>query len=649
VTVLLNNGPLLRAIMTRRTLRKNLMNWFPGTNIDNEEELRKKVASHQWKATSCIELLIKCAIKPIVKPFGLLLYVPEIIQRLQDVDKQIIELQKVDYEVTDVIVTFETEDGQRLALETLSCGRIDIRTQRIRSRKEEELFRGKHILDCEQPDEPSAMRYLDIDTSYMRNALQQTITFAITLGLVALGGFMVDRTRKASGPFWAGILVTSMNILIPNIAKILLIFEEHASEDDLQKSMYFKIAVFRWINTAMIAKVTTPFTRQLLGEQFDVIPAMNGIFISEMFLPPILNLLDIMGNISKHYFAPRARTVHQMLLCFKGTPYNLAEKYTDVSKIVFVAFFYSAINPPLMFLGSAALFIRYFSDKFCIMRIWSSAPYIGPKLSTFSRKYFLIPAIIIGALVCAYDFSQFPYDRICAGVTTSQGEFAIENFRDSKGNNASDVIGQNDNIVVQNETVRVCNEKKCCQEIGFDFPPIPEVLQSDEFNYMSDDQENISLVYGWTSVGLIVAFAVIAFGGALMKFIKSLFKSVYSPVGQDQKIDFSSIRDIDGYIPQVRVGSYSYPLIACDIDDIDLTLIGWTDPGTSYDEYNVTFDVNHKSISRKTKIEGSTRKYGKLRNHKDFRESADYDEDVNPIFSVVKQWDLTKSRDGLTL
>jgi hypothetical protein len=89
----------------------------------------------------------------------------------------------------------------------LSCGRIDIRTQRIRSRKEEELFRGKHILDCEQPDEPSAMRYLDIDTSYMRNALQQMTTFAITLGLVALGGFMVDRTRKASGPFWVSVLL----------------------------------------------------------------------------------------------------------------------------------------------------------------------------------------------------------------------------------------------------------------------------------------------------------------------------------------------------------------------------------------------------------------------------------------------------------
>jgi len=56
------------------------------------------------------------------------------------------------------------------------------------------------------------------------------------------------------------------NILIPNIAKILVIFEQHASEDYRQKSMYFKIAVFRWINTAMIAKVTTPFTSQLGSE-----------------------------------------------------------------------------------------------------------------------------------------------------------------------------------------------------------------------------------------------------------------------------------------------------------------------------------------------------------------------------------------------
>ena len=207
VTVLLNNGPLLRQIMTRRTLRKDLMIWFPSTDIDNEQLLQNKLASQQWKPTGCVERFIQFAIRPLVKPFGMLLHAPEIVKRLQDVDKRIIDLQTVEYEVTDVIVTFETEDGQRLALETLKCGQMDIRSQRIGSRKEEELFRGKHILDCEQPDEPSAIRYLDIDTNPMKSALQQTLTFVITIGLVALGGVMVDRTRKSSGPFWVSILL----------------------------------------------------------------------------------------------------------------------------------------------------------------------------------------------------------------------------------------------------------------------------------------------------------------------------------------------------------------------------------------------------------------------------------------------------------
>ena len=116
--------------------------------------------------------------------------------------------------------------------------------------------------------------------------------------------------------------------MIPNFAKILVIFEQHASEDERQKSMYIKIALFRWINTAVIAKLTTPLSQTLGGAKDNLTPAMNGIFISEMFLPPVLNIIDIMGNINKHFFAPRARTMHQMLLCFKGTPYNLAEKYT---------------------------------------------------------------------------------------------------------------------------------------------------------------------------------------------------------------------------------------------------------------------------------------------------------------------------------
>lgn len=121
--------------------------------------------------------------------------------------------------------------------------------------------------------------------------------------------------------------------MIPNVAKLLMLLEQHASEDDRQKSMYLKITVFRWVNTALLLKISAPLTRQLLDKDTDLIPSINALLISEMFLPPLISIIDIMGNLSKHYFAPRAKTMHQMLLCFKGTPYNLAEKYTVSSNV----------------------------------------------------------------------------------------------------------------------------------------------------------------------------------------------------------------------------------------------------------------------------------------------------------------------------
>ena len=205
---------------------------------------------------------------------------------------------------------------------------MDVRFNRRGNRPEAELFRGEKVLDVRETPEPSAIRYLDLDTTFIKSLVLQVITFSITIGLVALGGFVVHRTRQSSGPLWAGILTTTLNILIPNVVKLLMLLEKHASEGDRQKSMYLKITIFRWVNTAITVKFVTPFMSTLDSDSNDLIAAINGIFVSEMYVVPILSILDIMGNISKHFFAPRARTMQQMLLCFRGTQYNLAEKYT---------------------------------------------------------------------------------------------------------------------------------------------------------------------------------------------------------------------------------------------------------------------------------------------------------------------------------
>eukprot|EP00557_Chaetoceros_sp_GSL56_P010713 CAMPEP_0176478664 /NCGR_PEP_ID=MMETSP0200_2-20121128/1309_1 /TAXON_ID=947934 /ORGANISM="Chaetoceros sp., Strain GSL56" /LENGTH=987 /DNA_ID=CAMNT_0017874621 /DNA_START=38 /DNA_END=3001 /DNA_ORIENTATION=- len=647
VTILLNNAPLLRALLRRRTLRKNLSNLLYDIDINNEEELKKKLVSYQFQPNGWIDRILYCLARPFVKPFDMLLMPSEIMERLKQNESLIKELQEKEYEVTDVLITFETEDGQRLALDTLKSGQIDIRSQRRGNRIEANLFRGQYILDCEEPVEPSAFRYLDVDANVFKCILQQTITFGIIILLIVVASIMVRETRMSRGPAPAAILTSSMNVLIPNVAKLLIMFEQHTSEDDRQKSMYLKITVFRWVNTALLLKLASPLSRQLLDEDTDLIPSLNALLISEMFLPPLITILDISGNLSKHYFAPRAKTMHQMLLCFKGTPYNLAEKYTDVSKIVLVVIFFSALNPPLLFMGAIALFVRHYADKYCLMRIWSSAPYMGSNLSNFSRKYFFTLAIALGALACAYDWGQFPYDRVCNGATTATA-VTYENGGDFElfYPNGT-VVDFTETFTVSRETtVRVCSASDCCQQIGINFPPVPSRFENDEFEWMSEDQRTISVIYGWTCVGFLIAYAVIAFGGNFVKLVISQFVGIYRPVGDDQKIDFSSMKDIDGYIPQVQTGSYAFPLLACNIDYINQSLIGWNDPGNSYDNYNMIFDVPHPSLTRTTRILGSTRHWGKLKDHEDFTESDNVDRDAKPIFDIVKQWSLSDPRDG---
>jgi predicted signal transduction protein with EAL and GGDEF domain len=54
-------------------------------------------------------------------------------------------------------------------------------------------------------------------------------------------------------PAYAAIAIAVANMLFPTIAKLLTDIERHSSEGLKQTSLYFKIAVFRWVNTAIVS------------------------------------------------------------------------------------------------------------------------------------------------------------------------------------------------------------------------------------------------------------------------------------------------------------------------------------------------------------------------------------------------------------
>lgn len=652
-TIALNNDALLRALMNRRINRDKLRRLLPrDVDLDNEVELfdaiQKHIKERNSKKRTCFGIIFGCTLKPLLQLLNMFLPAETLKKKIDHWTQQAKKLQKKKYKATHVFITFETEEGQRAALTALSIGKMDVWLNNTCAVAPNVLFRGK-LLKAEEPTEPSAVRWLDMNVSNFRKIIQRSVTFFLTLGLIALSGFLISRARSDISPMFFGVVVSVLNFIIPNICKLLMLFESHNTEGGRQTSIYVKITLFRWANTAILTRIITPFAATLGDTSNNLIPSINAIMWTEMLVAPMLRLADIIGNLKKHIFAPRARTQEEMNLYFLGTPYNLAERYTDFTKSIFLAYFYSALDPNAFFLCFGTLTMQYLVDKFCLMRIWSPAPFIGTGLAKFSRRYFLSAALVIFGIVSAYVWAHFPYDNICDAENPSNGFSGdYENVKFLNGTVGDLTVSQDDSVIFCDQTLFLRNGL----EWPPTFPPLPS-MQPDGKRWMGEDQERIVFWFGWTSFVVLIVYLFGTFGGVVIKLCMSLFRGTYEPSGKDQKIDFSSVAEIFGYVPQIKIRGFPFPCLACDIDDIDQQLIGWNDPNSPYDDWNLIFDLPHEGMKRKKRITENTRGKTYVNEHKDYTlENATVTRPTSqilaqgyeilpeplPIYSIIKHW-----------
>ena len=176
----------------------------------------------------------------------------KLVDKVFRLTEEIEELQKEEYEVVKVYVTFESEEGQRAALQGLSVGKIDAMMNNGASLGA--VFKDR-VLKIEEPCEPDAVRWLDLGASTLRRIIFCFINFLITCGIVILAIMVVRRVRQLASPTIAAYLVTILNSTVPQILKILMMFERHSTEGGFQTSLYLKITLFRWLNTAILTKV----------------------------------------------------------------------------------------------------------------------------------------------------------------------------------------------------------------------------------------------------------------------------------------------------------------------------------------------------------------------------------------------------------
>lgn len=77
------------------------------------------------------------------------------------------QLMEKRFDVSEVFVTFETESAQRRVLRLLTVGKMHVASNNTRALIFEYLFRGNLVLDIIESVEPSAIRWQDLDETFL--------------------------------------------------------------------------------------------------------------------------------------------------------------------------------------------------------------------------------------------------------------------------------------------------------------------------------------------------------------------------------------------------------------------------------------------------------------------------------------------------
>jgi len=338
-TIVMDNDVLIKKLVYRRELLQKIKTKVgPSYDMDDMDALQK-VASDIESKRNILQ-------RGLAKIFA---GVPESFARIGALDDEIKTLASEEKNVTKVFITFETEAAQRKVLSILP----------EKEDNENYSFRKEIFLQVAEPAEPSAIRWKDLNKSNQSRWARFIIPTLLTGGSIIAAAFLVNEMR-AYGALYAAVTISVLNYVCPTAAKALTNTEIHPNEGSKQASLYIKIAIFRWVNTAIVTTVITvsneiwlsvlmkssfpfithnllqPFTSTIMPGEDHLLAGVYAIFFSEIVTVTALQMLDVGSNFRRHFFAPRAETQEDMDGYMTGTVVELAERYTVSSLIFFL-------------------------------------------------------------------------------------------------------------------------------------------------------------------------------------------------------------------------------------------------------------------------------------------------------------------------
>jgi hypothetical protein len=245
--------------------------------------------------------------------------------------------------------------------------------------------------------------------------------------------------------------------------------------------------------------------------------------------------------------APFAVNFVKMKSFFAPTVVDLGEFYAQNNQVVFIAMFYITIMPSGMLLSVLGLIIRFLCDKNGLLRTWERLPQMDSSMVTTSFAHMEL-GVITAMLMGNRYFAGWPFDEVC----------------EVKG-------GSNTSTPLFEYCLR--------DQDDFFYSPQP---------FMPEEQKLVVDVFKYSAWGLFAIAAVYYLLITSVFSIKALFIGTYSAEGEATDIKYTTVDEVQAYVPQIRYKGLGTPLLACDISLFDHEYIDWAG---KYEEYDIFADA----------------------------------------------------------
>jgi len=489
VTIAKSNGPLLKLLTQRRELQQHL----------------ERLHSEQDVAAAGAE---RSGVLPLLRTLGVWKDAGYYTDMLAYVEGAVRKAQEKDYPVCRVFVTFAKESSQRAALSALTTGLIPSLVDSSSSIAPPQRFRGTNVLRVGPAAEPSGVEWESLHLPLAYVLLRRVLSLAVTAGVVGLSYFAIMGSRSFS-PAFAPIIISVINALLPYLMTALTSTEPFYSKGAREAALMLKLVVVRFMTTAVISYMSTPFSDTLGRSTLD---AVQAVLVCDALLTPTIALLDVSGFIDRMILARFAPTQEAMNAKHMGTEWSLGERYTSMSKTVFVALFYAAVYPPGMFIAALCFVYTYIVDKYCLLRVWRQAPQVDASVAKRSRAFILFAALA-HVMVTANWYASWAFDG--AMETTVDAPAPRLNAKPKPPQLAYIPVDKAPTAVGGDGWLRL--------------------LQPQAEDWMPQEQQQLVAVYGLAAAVLLAAFVVAVFGKTVVGAVKRLFYGMKPSAAEPQE------------------------------------------------------------------------------------------------------------------